>query len=126
MIQLLIVIRGRYSMNYTHIPKEIGMIKPTPFASIPKKFIGIGKIVKKQTKVERPTLAQDEQEIIENKLLCSFLSEEKILITYYRDGHLLTRYVTVTDINPIKNLITCTDASYNRIFLKFMDIIDLR
>ena len=126
MIQLLIAIREIYSMNYTHMPKEIGMVKRTSFASIPKKFIGIGKIVKKQIKVERPTLTQDEQEIIENKLLCSFLSEEKILITYYRDGHLLTRYVTVTDINPIKNLIACTDASYNRIFLKFIDIIDLR
>ncbi|EJV55136.1 hypothetical protein BWGOE4_09280 [Bacillus mycoides] len=113
-------------MNYTHMPKEIGMVKRTPLTSIPKKFIGIGKIVKKQTKVERPTLTQDEQEIIENKLLCSFLSEEKILITYYRDGHLLTKYMTVTDINPIKNLITCTDASYDRIFLKFIDIIDLR
>ncbi|MBJ7960696.1 YolD-like family protein [Bacillus cereus group sp. N28] len=113
-------------MNYTHMPKGIGMVKRTPFASKPNKFIGIGKIVKKQTKVECPTLTQDEQEIIENKLLCSFLSEEKILITYYRDGHLLTRSVTVTDINPIKNLITCTDASYNRIFLKFIDIIDLR
>lgn len=115
-----------YNMNYTHMPKEIGMIKRTPFTSIPKKFIGIGNIVKKQTKVERPKLAQDKQEIIENKLLCSFLSEEKVLITYYRDGHLLTRYVTVTDINPIKNLITCTDASYNRVFLKFIDVIDLR
>ncbi|MBE5104888.1 YolD-like family protein [Bacillus thuringiensis] len=113
-------------MNYTNMPKEIEMVKRTQTASIPKKFIGIGKIVKKQTKVERPTLTQDEQEIIENKLLCSFLSEEKILITYYKDGHLLTRYMTVTDINPIKNLITCTDASYNRIFLNFKDIIDLR
>ncbi|MEH6935848.1 YolD-like family protein, partial [Bacillus sp. JJ783] len=97
-------------MNYTNMPKTV---KRTPFSSIPKKFLGIGKIVKKQTKVERPTLAQDEQEIIENKLLCTFLSEEKILITYYRDGHLFTRNMTVTDINPIKNLITCTDASYN-------------
>ncbi|QWH18507.1 YolD-like family protein [Bacillus mycoides] len=113
-------------MNYTHMPKGIGMVKRTPFASIPKKFIGIGKIVEKQTKVEPPTLTQDEQEIIENKLLCSFLSEDKISITYYRDGHLLTRYVTVTDINPINNLITCTDESYSRIFLKFIDIIDLR
>ncbi|CAM3798797.1 MULTISPECIES: YolD-like family protein [Bacillus] len=113
-------------MNDTNMPKGKEMVKRTPFASVPKKFIGIGKIVKKQTKVERPTLTQDEQEIIENKLLCSFLSEEKILITYYRDGHLLTRYMTVTDINPIKNLITCTDASYNRIFLKFIDIINLR
>ncbi|OJD64414.1 YolD-like family protein [Bacillus sp. NH11B] len=106
--------------------KRREMVKQTPFTSIPKKFIGVRKIVKKQTKMERPILTQDEQEIIENKLLCSFLSEEKILITYYRDGHLLTRYMTVTDINPIKNLITCTDASYNRIFLKFIDIIDLR
>ncbi|MED0901830.1 YolD-like family protein [Bacillus nitratireducens] len=113
-------------MHDTHMPKEIGMTKRTPFASIPKKFTGIGKIVKKQTKVERPTLTQDEQEIIENKLICSFLSEEKILITYYRDGHLLTRYMTVTDINPIQNLITCIDASYNRVFLKFIDIINLR
>ncbi|MEH6931751.1 YolD-like family protein, partial [Bacillus sp. JJ783] len=56
--------------------------------------------------------------------LCSFLSEEKKLITYYTDDHLLTRYMTVTDINPIKNLITCTDASYNRIPLKFRGIID--
>ncbi|MGG0727905.1 YolD-like family protein [Bacillus paramycoides] len=113
-------------MNDTNMPTGKEMVKRNPFASVPKKFIGIGKIVKKQTKVERPTLTQDEQEIIENKLLCSFLSEEKILITYYRDGHLLTRYMTVTDINPIKNLITCTDASYNRIFLKFIDIINLR
>ncbi|PEC85937.1 3-oxoacyl-ACP synthase [Bacillus cereus] len=113
-------------MNDTNMLKEIGMVKQTSLASIPKKFIGIGKIVKKQTKMERPTLTQDEQEIIENKLLCSFLSEEKILITFYRDGHLLTRNMTVTDINPIKNLITCTDESYNRIFLNFIDIIDLR
>ncbi|MGE7938054.1 YolD-like family protein [Bacillus paramycoides] len=102
------------------------VVKQTPFASVPKKFIGIRKIVKKQTKMERPTLTQDEQELIENALLCSFLSEENILITYYRDNHLLTRNMTVTDINPIKNLITCTDSSYNRIFLKFKDIIDVR
>jgi len=112
-------------MNDTNMPKEIGMAKRTPSASIPKKFIGIGKIIKKQTKVARPTLTQDEQEMIENKLLCAYLSEEKISITYCRDGQLLTRYMTVTDINPIKNLITCTDASYNRIFLDFIDIIDL-
>ncbi|HDR3890955.1 TPA: YolD-like family protein [Bacillus cereus] len=113
-------------MNYTNMPKERGMVKQTPFTTIPEQSAGIRKIVKKQTKVERPTLTQDEQERIENMLLCSFLSEEKKLITYYRDDHLLTRYMTVTDINPIENLITCTDASYNRIFLKFMDIIDLR
>ncbi|WP_433774896.1 YolD-like family protein [Bacillus wiedmannii] len=113
-------------MIYTNMPKGRGMVKRTPFASIPKKFIGSCKIVKKQTKVERRTLTKDEQELIENALLCSFLSEEKISITYYRDDHLLTKNMTVTNINPINNLITCTDTSYNRIFLKFMNIIDAR
>ena len=32
-------------MNDTNMPKEIGMAKRTPSASIPK-FIGIGKIIK--------------------------------------------------------------------------------
>lgn len=37
-------------MNDTNMPKEIGTAKRTQFASIPKKVIGIGKIVKNNQK----------------------------------------------------------------------------
>ncbi|WP_263704843.1 YolD-like family protein, partial [Bacillus thuringiensis] len=38
---------------------------------------------REKNKVTRPTLTTEEKELIENMLLCSLLSEEEILITYY-------------------------------------------
>ncbi|ETT88843.1 3-oxoacyl-ACP synthase [Bacillus cereus] len=93
---------------------------------MPEQFAGIREIIKDKTKVERPTLTQDEQELIENILLCSLLSEEEILITYYEDGFLLTSYMTVIDIDPLNKSIICTDAFYNNMTLKFLDIIDAK
>ncbi len=42
-------------------------------------------------------------------LLCSLLSEEEILITYYEDGYMLTSYMTVIDIGPSNIAIICMD-----------------
>ncbi|PFU84615.1 3-oxoacyl-ACP synthase [Bacillus cereus] len=113
-------------MNNANMPKGRGMVKWTPFAALTDQFDGIREIVKEKTKVERPILTQDEQELIENTLLCSLLSEEEILITYYEDGFLLTNYMTVVDIDPLNKSIICTDAFYNNMTLKFIDIIDAK
>ncbi|PHG02596.1 3-oxoacyl-ACP synthase [Bacillus toyonensis] len=93
---------------------------------MPEQFAGIREIIKEKTKVERPTLTPDEQELIENMLLCSLLSEEEIMITYYEGGFLLTSYMTVVDIDPLNKSIICTDAFYNNMTLKFIDIIDAK
>ncbi len=77
---------------------------------MPEQFAGIREIIKEKTKVERPTLTQDEQERIENMLLCSLVSEEEIMITYYEDGYLLSSYMTVVDIDPSNSAVVCTDA----------------
>ncbi|PGR97555.1 YolD-like family protein [Bacillus thuringiensis] len=113
-------------MSNANMPKGRGMVKWTPFAAMPEQLAGIREIIKDKTKVERPTLTQDEQELIENMLLCSLLSEEEILITYYEDGFLLTSYMTVIDIDPLNKSIICTDAFYNNMTLKFIDIIDAK
>ncbi|HFR4182779.1 TPA: YolD-like family protein [Bacillus cereus] len=113
-------------MNNANMPKGRGMVKWTPFAAMPEQFAGIREIIKDKSKVEHPTLTQDEQERIENILLCSLLSEEEILITYYEDGFLLTSYMTVIDIDPLNKSIICTDAFYNNMTLKFIDIIDAK
>lgn len=110
-------------MNNANLPRGRGMVKWTPFAAMPEQFAGISEIVKQKNKVKRPMLTLEEQDLIENMLLCSLLSEEEILITYYEDGHVLTSYMTVVDIDPLNKSIICTDAFYKRIVLKFMDII---
>ncbi|GAB6685718.1 YolD-like family protein [Bacillus cereus] len=93
---------------------------------MPEQFAGIREIVKEKTKVERPTLTQDEQERIENMLLCSLVSEEEIMITYYEDGYLLSSYMTVVDIDPSNSAVVCTDAFYNKMKLQFANVIDVK
>ncbi|MFL0492997.1 MULTISPECIES: YolD-like family protein [unclassified Bacillus (in: firmicutes)] len=70
------------------------MVKWSPFATMPEQFAGIREIIKEKNKITRPILTPEEKELIENLLLCSLLSEEEILITYYEDGYLLTNYMT--------------------------------
>ncbi|MGE7431481.1 YolD-like family protein [Bacillus thuringiensis] len=113
-------------MNNANMPKGRGMVKFTPFASMPEQFAGIREIIKKKNKVTRPILTDDEKELIENMLLCSLLSEEEILITYYEDGYLLSSYMTVVDIDPSNSAVICTDAFYNKIKLQFSNIIGVK
>ncbi|EJS68014.1 YolD-like family protein [Bacillus cereus] len=113
-------------MNNANMPKGRGMVKWTPFAAMPEQFAGIREIIKEKNKVTRPILTAEEKELIENMLLCSLLSEEEILITYYEGGFLLTSYMTVVDINPLNKSIICTNAFYNNMTLKFIDIIDAK
>ncbi|MEK4778077.1 YolD-like family protein [Bacillus sp. FSL L8-0199] len=102
------------------------MVKFTPFAAMPEQFAGIREIIKEKNKVTRPILTDEEKELIENMLLCSLLSEEEILITYYEDGYLLSSYMTVVDIDPSNSAVICTDAFYNRMKLQFYNIIDAK
>lgn len=57
------------------MPKGRGMVKWQPFASMPEQFVIIKEMIYEQTKVPRPILTQDAKEVLENKLLTSFLGE---------------------------------------------------
>ncbi|MGE6345742.1 YolD-like family protein [Bacillus mycoides] len=85
----------------------------------------IKEIISEQTKVPRPILTQDAKERIENKLLISYLGEEEVLLTYYKDGYLYKNYITVVNINPINEAIICTDTFYNKRMFKFVDVIEV-
>ncbi|PGL79332.1 3-oxoacyl-ACP synthase [Bacillus sp. AFS054943] len=101
------------------------MVKWQPFASMPEQFAVIKEMIQEQTKIPRPILTPDAKERIENKLLTSFLGEEEILLTYYKDGYLYKNYITVVDINPINETIICTDAFHNKRMFKFGDVIEV-
>ncbi|MFK4426308.1 hypothetical protein ABH959_003448 [Bacillus sp. RC51] len=76
---------------------------------MPEQFAVIKEIISEQMKVPRPIVTQDAKEMIGNKLLCSFLGEEEVLLTYYKDGYPYKNYITVVDSNPINETITCAD-----------------
>lgn len=113
-------------MNNANMPKGRGMVKFTPFAALTSQFDGIREMIKDQNKVTRPVLTTEEKERIENMLVCSLMSEEEILITYYDDGYLLSSYMTIVDIDPLNSAVICTDAFYNKMKLQFSNIIDVK
>ncbi|HGA1022276.1 TPA: YolD-like family protein [Bacillus cereus] len=113
-------------MNNANMPKGRKMVKWTPFAALTSQFDGIREMIKEQNKVTRPILTPEEKERIENMLLCSLVSEEEILITYYEDGYLLSSYMTVVDIDPSNSAVVCTDAFYNKTKLQFANIVDVK
>ncbi|QWI47377.1 YolD-like family protein [Bacillus mycoides] len=113
-------------MNNANMPKGRGMVKFTPFAALTPQFDGIREIIKEQHKITRPNLTTEEKERIENMLLCSSVSKEEIMITYYEDGYLLSNYMTVVDIDPSNSAVICTDAFYNKMKLQFSNIIDIK
>ncbi|RFB53153.1 YolD-like family protein [Bacillus thuringiensis] len=113
-------------MSNANMPKGRGMVKFTPYAVMPEQFAGIREIIKEKNKVTRPILTVEEKELIENMLLCSLLSEEEILITYYEDGYLLSSYMTVVGIDQQNSAVICTDAFYNKMKLQFSNIIDVK
>ncbi|MDI6505034.1 MULTISPECIES: YolD-like family protein [Bacillus] len=61
-------------------------------------------------------------------LLRNEWKEEEILITYYKDGYLLSSYMTVVDIDidPLNSAVICTDAFYNKMTLQFSNITDVK
>ncbi|OPD41745.1 YolD-like family protein [Bacillus thuringiensis] len=113
-------------MSNANMTKGRGMVKWAPFAALTPQFDRIREIIGEQHKVTRPILTTEEKERIENMLVCSLLSEEEILISYYEDGYLLSGCMTVVDIDPSNNAIVCTDAFYNNLKLQFSNIIDVK
>ena len=63
-----------------------------------------------EIKSTKPLLTNEAKERISDKLLTSLLSEKEILVTYFEDGYILTSYMTVVHINPVKQIVICTDA----------------
>ncbi len=61
-------------------------------------------------------------------LLRNEWKEEKILITYYTDGYLLSSYMTIvdTDLASLNTAVICRDAFYNKMILQFSNITDVK
>ncbi|HDR7871747.1 TPA: YolD-like family protein [Bacillus wiedmannii] len=59
-------------------------------------------------------------------LLRNEWKEEEILLTYYKDGYLLSSYMTVVDIDPLNSAVICTDAFYTKMTLQFSNITDVK
>ena len=110
-------------MNDVKIQKEER--EWVPFTVISEQLLNMRKIIGEKLKVQKPLLTNEAKERISDKLLNSLLSEKEILVTYFEDGYILTSYMTVVHINPVKQIVICTDAFYKTYVFNAMDIIEI-
>lgn len=96
-----------------------------PFTVMSEQLLSMRKIIGEKLKVQKPILTNEAKERISDKLLTSLLSENEMLVTYFEDGYILTSYMTVVHINPVKQIVMCTDALYKTYVFNSMDIIEI-
>ncbi|PEB19741.1 3-oxoacyl-ACP synthase [Bacillus toyonensis] len=105
--------------------KGRGMVKWTPFASMPEQFAGIREILNDLKKVPKPLVSEDMQEQIERSLIHSMQTHEEILVSYYRDGSIHDMYINVQHIEPMLKTVYCTDAFGLSTEFKFDELVNI-
>ncbi|EOQ32096.1 hypothetical protein KQ1_02234 [Bacillus cereus BAG3O-1] len=115
--------QGDTEMNDVKVQKE--KREWVPFTVMSEQLLSIQKVIGEKFKVQKPLLTNEAKEGISDKLLTSLLSEKEILVTYFEDGYILTSYMTVVHINPLKHSVICTDAFYKTYVFNTSDIIEI-
>ncbi|MGG5735714.1 MULTISPECIES: YolD-like family protein [Bacillus cereus group] len=110
-------------MNYVKIQET--RREWVPFTVMSEQLLSMKKNIGEELKVQRPQITNEAKASISDKLLTSLLSEEEMLVTYFEEGYILTSYMTVVHINPIQQIVKCTDAFYKTYIFSAMDIIDV-
>lgn len=85
-----------------------GMIKWQPFNSVINGKYVINNILKEKAKINKPIISDEEQKLLEEKIIEAYYCQNTVLITYYQNGSLLI----------IKDKIKKIDKIYKIIYLK--------
>lgn len=104
-----------------------GMRKWRPFASIPEQYIGLDKVLKGLNSVEKPILAEDRQEQVNEILMRANGTDKKVSLTYYRKGECITETCTIHSINIHTQALYFVDEVFdikNKLLLS--DVLDIR
>ncbi len=88
--------------------KDRGMIKWMPFNSLMNGKTIINNLINEKSKVQMPTLSEDEKRELENNIINAYYTKDKVIITYYKNGYLL----------KTKSYIKKIDYTYKIIYLE--------
>lgn len=88
--------------------KERGMIKWAPFDSVVSNKEVIGSILKEKSKVKMPILCEEQKNTIEQALMFKYYANEKINISYFYQGKILT----------INERIKKIDSTFHKIYFE--------
>lgn len=102
--------------------KDIGMIKWMPFNSLMNGRIIVNNLLDEKSKIKMPILSDDEIGEIENNIINAYYTQNKIIITYYKNGYLLKTKSLIKKIDYTRKIIYL-DNNINLLFRQITNII---
>lgn len=85
-----------------------GMIKWQPFNAVASGSYMINDVLKNKYKIDMPTLSEDQQIELQEKILSAYQTQEKVLIKYFKRGKIyeeegLIEYIDKNNRNIVIN-----------------------
>lgn len=89
--------------------KDRGMIKWMPFNSIVSNKEVLYSIMKEKSKITKPIMSDDEKKLLEQTIIDAFYMQNKVNITYYRNGYTYEYNGFIKKIDSSNKLIYLTN-----------------
>ncbi|MBT2258329.1 YolD-like family protein [Priestia megaterium] len=103
------------------------MKKWRTFASMPEQYIGLNKVLEGLSRVEKPILAEDQQEQINEILMRANGTDKKVSLTYYQRGECITETCTIASINIQRKVLYFVDEIFEmKNELPLSEVLDIR
>ena len=102
--------------------KDRGMIKYQPFDSLTNSLYMKHELAMKKNKVIKPTLSEDQLEIIDLKIKEAYYNKDNIKIFYYSNNKIISIVDKILKIDNIKKIIVLNNNT--KIFYK--QIVDVK
>ena len=102
--------------------KDSGMVKWMPFNSLMNGRIIVNNLLDEKSKIKMPILSDDEIGEIENNIINAYYTQNKIIITYYKNGYLLKTKSLIKKIDYTRKIIYL-DNNINLLFRQITNII---
>lgn len=82
-----------------------GMIKWQPFNSVVSSKEMVNSLIKEKQKIKKPNISDDDKKALEGKIIDAYYMQNKIKITYYKNGYLLNTTSKIKKIDQIYKIV---------------------
>ena len=101
--------------------KDRGMKKWAPFNSLMNGRTIVNSLIVEKSKIEKPQLSEEEQKILEEKIIEAYYCQNIVIITYYKDGFLRKIKATIKKIDSVYKTIYLSN-DYKILFRQIFNI----
>jgi len=97
----------------SNVPKGRGFVKWLAFKTIPEQYQQIEQYMEDQNKAERPSLLDDQLNVLNEKVYWKMHSWEKAIITYWKKGYFYAHQAYIKNVDILKQSMIISNEGGN-------------